>query len=189
MKCHSSHIRIFNKYYVPTIRSLLSKKNSASDSDSSCLLKSCFKFKSPFLFLLSLTRLKAKYTFHLGPCFHLKPTFSMSSPPRLRVYPLPLPLLTPWTHPFRKHTSIYDFSVGVTISALEMVVFLFLEHPTIAPHWVTLDPPNHSCQGSFLSSHWLPHFKEAKATKPAVVSTNCSMFLMTEGRAGLCVFV
>jgi len=101
---------LFNKFYVPTIRFLLSKKNSASDSDSSCLLKSCFKFKSPFLFLFSLMCLKAKYTFHLGPCYHLEPTFSVSSPPLLRVYPLPLPLLT--------HVLIHSGNIWASVTSV-----------------------------------------------------------------------
>lgn len=71
--------------------------------------------------------------------------------------------------------SICDISVCVMISALEMLVgVLFLEHATVTPHSVTLDPPNHSNQRSFLRPHRLPPSKAPNArTSAEVVSTNC----------------
>lgn len=52
------------------------------------------------------------------------------------------------------------------VSALEMVVgILPLEHPAIDSDWVTLNPPNHSTQASFLSPHWHSPSKDADVRK------------------------
>lgn len=140
MNGHASHTCLFNKYYVPTIRFLLSKKNSASDADSFCLLKSGFKFKSPFPFWLPTSHVeKWNIPFTRG---HV-PIWSPASlcPPLCYCSEDTQGLALCFLHPPRKHTSICDFNVGVTISALDMVVFVSHERPTTAPHGVTLESP------------------------------------------------
>lgn len=119
MKCYASRIHLIT-YYVPIIRFLLSKENPLSLTLTHLFfLNHASSLKSPFLFLLSLICLKANYTFLLG---HL----TTWSPPNI----FPLLCCLEYTHclyfPGREHTSICHVSVGVTISAFEMVVGVFV---------------------------------------------------------------